>query len=135
MNNKSTSSFNSIFDDFGGMFDGIFDGVKLNRVTPKVDAIANNNGVIMKVEMPGFLKENISIELEDSLLTISGIKIIEDADKKYCLKEISNESISRSFKLKFSANKNDIQAKYENGILTITIPKGEKDSSINIKID
>jgi len=135
LNNKSTSSFNSIFDDFGGMFDGIFDGVKLNRVTPKVDAIANNNGVIMKVEMPGFLKENISIELEDSLLTISGIKIIEDADKKYCLKEISNESISRSFKLKFSANKNDIQAKYENGILTITIPKGEKDSSINIKID
>lgn len=82
----------------------------------------------LDVELPGFKKENISATLKDGYLTISAEKAVEetqDSEKKgRCVRrERWSGALSRAFYVGEGVTEEDIKAKYENGVLSISIPK------------
>ena len=81
-----------------------------------------------EAEIAGLGKEDVSVEYEDGMLTIAGEKKteIDDNDVKYVYKELKRSSFKRSFKVdEATLNVNKISAKFDNGILNVTIPKKE----------
>lgn len=83
-----------------------------------------------KIELaaPGFKKDDLKIDLENEVLTVSAENKNEtqESTKKYTRKEFSFNSFSRSFQLPKSADITRIHAKYENGLLKLDIPKKEE---------
>lgn len=80
----------------------------------------------LDVEMPGYTKEQIKVALDGGYLTVSAHKEQkeEDKDKHYIRKEIT-ESCSRSYYVGDYVTEDSIKAKYDNGILSLTVPKSE----------
>ncbi|MBP5242339.1 MAG: Hsp20 family protein, partial [Clostridia bacterium] len=77
-----------------------------------------------KMEMPGYEKEQIKVMLEDGYLTVSAAKEkSEEEDKKRYLRREIAESCRRSFYVGKNLTEEQIKAKYENGILRLTVPK------------
>ncbi|MCF8019838.1 MAG: Hsp20/alpha crystallin family protein [Vallitaleaceae bacterium] len=104
---------------------------------PKMEIVENKSNVIVKAELPGLTKEDISIDLKESVLTLSGEKKVEDnePDARYHRTEISYGSFQRSFHLNVDVDVENIDAVFENGILTITLPKAVvKESKKTIEI-
>ena len=95
---------------------------------PKVDVIENDQAFEIHVAVPGVNKEDFKIDLHDSYLTISGERKIaeEKKEKNYRSIETQYGSFSRSFSLPENVAAEKINAKYNNGILELTIPKDEK---------
>ena len=82
----------------------------------KTDIRDNDGHYELDVDMPGFSKEDIKVELKDGYLTENG---------KYIRRERYMGSCSRSFQVGDSVKQEDIKAKFENGILKLTVPKEE----------
>lgn len=125
------SSFDGLFDQlFGEVFPDIqkAGGGKLfsKGAYPKVDVIEESDRVIISAEIPGITKDQVSIEVQDDMLTIKGEKR-EDEQKtkpgKYLYKELKRSSFQRSFVLDKNLKKDDIVAKFENGMLEIVLKK------------
>ena len=102
----------------------------------------NDERIEYKVELPGFNKENVKITFKDSILNIkvSQKAIEEDKEDKeeYILKEINNSEMVREYKVNSNIDKDKISAKFENGILTVILPKikiEDEDKEEYIKID
>ena len=83
----------------------------------------------LDVDMPGFSKEDIKVELKDGYLTISASTKKDNDEKdengKYIRRERYMGSCSRSFQVGDSVKQEDIKAKFENGILKLSVPKEE----------
>lgn len=96
---------------------------------PSVNIKETKDDFEVDVAAPGFAKDEFKIELDNDRLTISSEKKIENETKdgqKFTKREFSYQSFSRSFTLPNSADSEKIQAKYENGILRVIIPKKEE---------
>lgn len=95
----------------------------------KTDVKENEKGYEVAVDLPGFKKDEIQLELNDGYLTISAEKGLDKEEKdkkdKYIRRERYAGSMSRTFYVGESVTENDIHAKYENGILTLDVPKEE----------
>ena len=92
----------------------------------KIDVKENEHDFEVFVDLPGFKKENIKLDLTDGYITINANKTLEEEDKKkYIRKERFYGSVSRSFYVGDSIKKEDIKAKFDNGVLTLSIPKVE----------
>ena len=82
------------------------------------------------IDLPGFKKDEIKLELNDGYLTISAEKGLDkdekDKENRYIRRERYAGSMSRSFYVGESLTEQDIHAKYENGILTLDVPKEDK---------
>ncbi len=77
----------------------------------------------LDLELPGYGKDEIKVSLEDGYLTVSAAKQKKEEDgKKYLRREIS-ESTSRSYYVGTGVTQEQIKAKYNNGILSLTVPK------------
>ena len=103
----------------------------------KTDIKENENAFEVSIALPGVKKDDIEIELKDEYLTItatSNMKKDED-DKKsnYIRRERYYGSCSRSFYVGDAVTENDIKASYEDGILTLDIPKVEKKPEPEVK--
>lgn len=112
-----------LFDAFDDFFRPVFYDEKRDLRT---NIKETDKEYELDVEMPGYTKEQIKVALEDGYLTVSAKKEVkEEGDKKrYVRKEIS-ESCSRSYYVGNDVQQSDIKAKYENGILTLTVPKSQ----------
>ncbi|MFN8887369.1 MAG: Hsp20/alpha crystallin family protein [Cyclobacteriaceae bacterium] len=95
---------------------------------PKVDVLENEQAFEIHFAVPGLNKEDFNIELKDNYLTVSGERKFsnEKKDKNYHSIETSYGSFSRAFSLPENADASKINAKYDRGILELTIPKDEK---------
>ena len=95
---------------------------------PKVDIIENEKNFVVQIAVPGMKKEDFTIELKDNLLTISGERKFTDEkkDKNFHSIETQYGSFSRSFSMPENVDASKINAKYNDGILELTIPKDEK---------
>ena len=89
--------------------------------------------MIVKIDLPGMSKDRIKIKLEDSqILKISGSRELEKEEQKttqngqYSKIERQHGAFERSIKLPVLAQESGIQAKYDNGVLTVTIPKAKE---------
>lgn len=117
---------NSLMDDFQNLFmDSFFSNKAL-----KTDIIENDKEYLLKVELPGVDKKDIDLDFNNQYLTLSvhQEKEEDESDKHYIRKERSNYSYSRSYYLD-KGNEENIKAKLENGILTITVGKAIIDES------
>lgn len=108
-----------VFDDFfKPMF---FDESKELRTNIK----ELEGGYELELELPGYGKDEIKVSLDSGYLIVSAKKAKrEEDDKKYLRREIS-ESTSRSFYVGTNITQEDIKAKYDNGILRLTVPKDQ----------
>lgn len=91
----------------------------------KTDIKETEGAYELEVDLPGFKKEEINVKLEDGYLTISTARELNQEDKtdKYLRKERYQGSMSRSFYVGSEIEQNDIRAKFEDGILKLTVPK------------
>lgn len=96
---------------------------------PAVNICEDHKNFMVDVVAPGFKKEDFKINMDDDLLTISAESKQENKEgdgKEYSRREYSYNSFTRSFQLPENAKAESIGAKYEDGILKITIPKTEQ---------
>ena len=95
---------------------------------PKVDILENEKSYELQVAAPGISKDDFKIELNDNVLTVSGERKFtnEKKDKNFHSIETQYGSFTRSFTLPENVDSSKIDAKYNNGILELTIPKDEK---------
>ena len=91
------------------------------------DVRETDNGYELDIDLPGFKKDEISAQLKDGYLTISAAKGLDkdekEKDGKYIRRERYAGTMSRSFYVGEGVEQDDIHAKYENGILKLSIPK------------
>jgi len=106
---------------------------------PKVDIEESELSFYITVEIPGISKKDINVSLHDNRLTISGERKInsESNNDNFHYKEIGNGKFKRSFNLPESIDKNKIQAKFKDGLLSIELSKYEiiKPKEKTIKIN
>ena len=130
-------------DEFLTPFDRIFDqmfessfpdvmrtiGVKpyQGSAYPKVNVYEYDERVGIDAEIPGLTKKDISVEVEDGTLTISGEKhnILEDGSAKVIRRELKASSFKRNFELGENLDGDNIKADFKDGVLSISIPKIE----------
>ena len=112
------SWFDNFFNDFPTLYGS---GSQM-----KVDIKENEKDYEIEAELPGVKKDEINIELRDDRLTISVQREEHDEEEKnnYIRKERRVSSMSRSFYVS-DVKPEDVKAKFENGVLTLTLPKSE----------
>lgn len=102
-----------------------------------LDVSENENEYLIKASLPGIRNEDIDVSIESNVLTIKGeFKQEEESEERhYHLRERRYGSFCRSLSLPNSVNTEAIQAIYENGVLTLSLPKAEeaKPKSIEVK--
>ena len=94
----------------------------------KTDVKETETGYELDVDLPGFKKDEIRLDLENGYLTISTEKSLENKEEKkgkVLRQERYSGTMSRSFYVGDSLTEEDIKAKYENGVLSLSIPKKE----------
>ncbi|NMD37339.1 MAG: Hsp20 family protein [Christensenellaceae bacterium] len=128
------------FDDFYNMLDDFFSDNWLSnrnllRDTFKIDIQETENEYRVEAELPGVKKEEIDLGIEDNNLCISVNRNeeVKDEGKNYIHRERRSSSMSRRVRLA-NVKLDEANAKLEEGILTITIPKSTKENS-TLKID
>ena len=103
----------------------------------KTDVKETDAGYEVDIDLPGFKKDEISAKLDDGYLTISASKGLDKDEKnkegKYIRKERYAGAMSRSFYVGGDVTEEDIKAKYEDGILKLSIPKKEAKAVENKK--
>lgn len=127
------SDINRLFDAFMTPFEG----TEIRRnMSPKLDVAETKDKYEIKAEMPGIDEKDIDLSVDDGVLTISGEKKTEQEskDKGYWLKECSYGTFSRSVRLPDNIADDKIDAKFNNGVLTIDVPKKEPSLAKNRKI-
>ena len=101
-----------------------------NTTLPAVNVKEKKDGFEIEMSAPGLKKEDFNVDLSNSVLTISCAKKEEDETKdedgRYTRQEFSYQSFSRSFNLPETVDHEKIDAKYEDGILKLNIPKKEE---------
>ena len=135
------TSFDSLFDSMGEKAIPSFSqefgvGFFGNNSYPKLDVIDHDDKIVIEAEIPGLTKDDVSVDLEDKTLCISGGKQSspKDRNKKYIKKELKRSNFKRSFTLGERFNLKKAKAEFENGLLLIEVPKKEPDLPKKIKI-
>jgi len=125
----SADVFGPLFESFFGPSDGSNRLGNLMRA-PAADVVETENALRVLVELPGISPENVSVDLENNVLTIQGNKPEQrsEGDEKHTwhLMERRYGTFSRSFMLPRDVDQERIEASFENGVLTVAIPKSEK---------
>src|SRR5919202_179943 len=96
---------------------------------PETDVVETEREIRVHVEMPGLKRENIEVDVENNVLTIRGEKReerTEGQEGRYHLAERRWGTFARSFVLPRDVDADSIQAAFEDGVLTVRIPKSEK---------
>lgn len=128
--------FPSVFDDFFKPWNEWFDGggsLPRTITVPAVNVVENDQNYAVSVAAPGLKKEDFHIDLSGNMLTISAEKEEEKEEKegKYNRKEYNYSSFSRSFTLPEEVNREQIDAKYADGVLKLVLPKKEEATKVN----
>ena len=112
-------------DEFFGRNNPLY--LKRAKNLMKTDVKETENGYELDIDLPGFKKEEVQASLENGYLTISASKGLDkdEKDKKgrYIRRERYSGAMSRSFYVGEGVEQKDIHAKFENGILKLTVPK------------
>ena len=146
-------AFIDMRDEFLKPFDQVFDqmlnqqfpnfyeqtGIDfLKGAYPKCNILDKDESVNVIAEIPGLTKDDVNIKVENGVMTISGKnQSLDDKGARYIRRELKHSSFKRSFELGDTLDPSKISAKFENGILNITIPKKEEalPKTIDITID
>ncbi|AKP64641.1 molecular chaperone (small heat shock protein) [Levilactobacillus koreensis JCM 16448] len=125
----------NFFNEVGNLGHDMFSGDS----SMKTDVVEHDKDYVVTAELPGFKKDDIHVDYRDDTLRISGKTEVnqsaKDDDGRVLRQERSSQNVARSFYLPDIDLKN-VQAKYDAGILTLTLPKQTKvDDNHEISID
>jgi HSP20 family protein len=121
--------FDQLFDTFFGNNGRAAGNGKTLMRAPETDVIETEREIRVVTEMPGLRRENIEIDVENNVLTIRGEKReqrTEGEQGRWHLAERRYGTFTRSFVLPRDVDAENIQAGFQDGVLTVTVPKSEK---------
>ena len=146
MNDKSCCAPTGTLDaltPFGATFGRMFDDVLGRRtedgarvLAPALDVTEDEHSLTVTAELPGMKKEEVRLQLENGVLTITGEKKVETEtkDRAWHRMERRYGSIYRSITLPSGVATENAEAKFEDGVLTVTLPKREDVKPKQLKI-
>ncbi len=119
--------FDEPFNRLGRFFDEPFLRSREGMWSPDVSICETKDELVITAELPGMSEEDINVELENNVLTISGEKTEErtegDEDRKYHVWERSYGSFRRAFSLPRTVGGDNVHAAFHKGVLTVRLPK------------
>lgn len=126
----------NVLKEFNEGFANNFEGDLESRWSPKVDIVEKEKSYVVRAEVPGVSKEDIDIDLKDNNLVIKGEKKFEKKEENdnYVRVESSYGSFQRSFFIDEKVDRNNISAKYKDGVLEVTLPKKEEAAPKKIEV-
>jgi HSP20 family protein len=122
--------FNAAFDAPTGGNGGA------RRWTPAMDLLETDDAFVIRADLPGISESDVSVELEDNVLTVSGDRKIEHEDKRegFYRVERSYGSFSRSLTLPKGVDPEAVNASFDRGVLEVRVPKPEQRKPRKIEI-
>jgi HSP20 family protein len=132
---RSTPFFR-LFDDFFAPTTWNYGAEGAERLIPSVDIYEKENKIHITAELPGVPKEAVHVDVKGRQLTISGESSDdkEVKEKESYRRERRYGRFERTFNLAFAIDSDKIEAKYENGILSLVIPRPEEQAAKQITI-
>lgn len=123
--------FGSLFGlrrEIDRLFDDVYGGSASRTTwTPSANVRESQDAVLLELELPGITPEQVDISIDNDMLTVSGEKQAErresEEEGRYYLVERSYGSFSRSFSLPQGIDADQVEASFDNGLLTIRIPR------------
>jgi len=109
---------------------------KVESFTPAVNEKVDEKGYYLEIDLPGVKKKDIDISVNEGILTITGERKLEKKEEKenYTRIESFFGRFERAFKLPADADLDNVEAKYENGVLNIFIPRKQKPEGKKIEV-
>jgi HSP20 family protein len=131
---------------FGRLFDEAFsdmlrplgqaEGAAQRSWVPPVDIRETENHVVLALDLPGLRKEDVNVTLENSVLTIAGERRFESDQKNETLHRLERAygAFTRSFTLGSQVQADGLEATFQDGVLTVQVPKAEASKPRRIAI-
>src|SRR5919204_1092603 len=134
---------NSLQSEMNRLFNTFFDtpspgdGAALRRWVPAMDLVETDDHFVLRADLPGLSEDDVSIELEDRVLTVSGERKAEHEDRKegYYRVERAYGSFSRSLTLPEGVDADAVEASFDNGVLEVRISKPEEHKPRKVAIN
>lgn len=128
-----------LFEDFlgGDGFEPFALSRRMSDLSMPLDVIEEKDKLVVKTELPGLKQKDIQVDLQDDVLTIKGEKKneVEEKDKHFHRVERTYGSFSRSLALPSYVDAGKVDARYDQGVLTITLNKKEEAKPKKIDIE
>jgi HSP20 family protein len=117
------------------MFEELVEG-RERGWTPAIDVVRDNGNLVLRADVPGIKPEEVKIEVENDILTVSGAheEEKEEKDRHFLRRERSYGSFSRSLALPPGVDAKKIEAKTHDGIVEVTIPLPEEKKKEAVEI-
>ena len=131
---------NRLFDDVlrgTGLAQGGGQGIAGSMIAPQINVSETANEIRVTAELPGITENDIQIDLNDDILVIRGEKKFEREDEKenFHFVERSYGTFQRALQLPMAVDPEKVQANFENGVLTVTLPKtAQQERSRRIRV-
>ena len=128
-------------DQINRLFNDVFEGPSgessLTTWAPAVDIFETEHELVVKADLPDVDPKDLDIRVENNVLTIRGERKFEKkvSEENYLRVERAYGAFARSFSLANTVNSENIKADYQNGVLTLTIPKREEAKPKQIKVN
>jgi HSP20 family protein len=126
--NTIQNEMNRLFNTFFEPAPGNGDSHAQRRWIPAMDLVEDDDRFVLRADLPGIDEGDVNIELEDSVLTISGQRKAEHEERKegYYRIERASGSFSRSLTLPEGVDPEQVKASFDKGVLEVSIPKPEQ---------
>ena len=125
-----------IINEFERLFDRSLDYPVQRAWNVAVDVAENEDGYVVKASLPGINVDDLDITFEDNVLTLRGELKLDESIKEenYVIQERRHGQFMRSIRFPTAVDSNKIEASYENGVLTLNVPKMEEVKPKHIKV-
>ncbi|PIQ61404.1 MAG: heat-shock protein [Bacteroidetes bacterium CG12_big_fil_rev_8_21_14_0_65_60_17] len=122
---------------FGTFFPGFDEDADQNvSWTPHLDVLETEDAYVLEMDVPGVSRDDIQINLQDGVLTVSGERASREVSENDNVVRVERHAgrFFRSFRLPKKINEQKIEARHENGVLMVTLPKVEESKPRKIKV-
>jgi HSP20 family protein len=121
---------------FNAAFDTPGNSQSARRWTPAMDLLETDDAFVLRADLPGLSESDVSIELEDNVLTLSGERKVEHEDKRegFYRVERAYGTFSRSLTLPKGVDAEAVSASFDRGVLEVRVPKPEQRKPRKIEI-
>jgi HSP20 family protein len=128
------SEMNRVFDAFFGAGNGT--ATRARRWVPAMDLLEEGENLVLRADLPGLTHDDVSIEIKDGVLTVSGERKAEHEEKVdgFYRVERAYGGFSRSLTLPDGIDTEKVSAEFENGVLEVTVPKPEERKPHRVEI-
>src|SRR5262245_6665706 len=127
------SQMNRLFDSFFSVGEGNGRG---QRWIPAMDLVESDDSIVLRADLPGMSEDDVEIEIKDGVLTVSGEREAEEEAKTEGFHRIERSygSFSRSLALPRGTDAEKVDAKFDNGVLEVRIPKPQESKPTRVEI-